>query len=235
MYTDIHCHILPFLDDGSKDWDETETLLLQAEDQGISRIICTTHSRPQWKPFPLQKYLQTLADANQLCKSMRIPITLLPGCEIMYADEITERHLQEGRMPTLAGSNYVLVEFMPDEKLSRIQSAVNRLSSAGYRPILAHIERYEHLARSPQSIPEMREQGARMQVNYGTFMRSVGFMGNRFLKYLIKYNLIDFLGTDAHDASIRKINRTDGIAAIQKKYGSDTAVKLEALAKVKLF
>ncbi|MDR2505467.1 MAG: hypothetical protein LBD16_05100 [Oscillospiraceae bacterium] len=235
MYTDIHSHILPFLDDGAKDWDETETLLRQAEAQGISRIVATTHSHPQWKPFPLQKYTDTLAQANELCKTMRIPIVLLPGCEIMYAEDITERHLQEGRMPAIADTNLVMLEFMPDDKLGRIQAAAARVLGAGFRPILAHIDRYDAFIRSPKAVAELRGGGALTQVNYGAFTRSPGFTAGRYMKYLIKNNQIDFLATDCHDAKVRKVNRDEGIAAAQKKYGKDAAEKLESLAKVTLF
>ncbi|GHU67161.1 tyrosine protein phosphatase [Clostridia bacterium] len=218
QFIDIHCHLLPGIDDGSRDWDMTEVMLRQAWDNGITKIIATSHADPARREFPLLKYTETLDKANALSRQKELGVELLPGCEIMYAEGITERLLGEQRIPCLAGTRHVLVEFYPDVRYDTILAALIHLANAGYAAILAHIERYECLYKRYDRIAELRAADAKLQVNCNTIIKPAGFFAKRYIDRLLSDNLIDCLATDAHSSDVRRINMKEAYDVIIKSY-----------------
>ncbi|MDR0396203.1 MAG: hypothetical protein LBH66_02740 [Oscillospiraceae bacterium] len=215
---DIHCHLLPGLDDGSRDWDTTEAMLRRARDNGITRIIATPHADPAVKAFPLDRYKETLDKANALSLKLELGITLYPGCEIMYAEGVTERMLEDARIPSLAGSRHVLVEFFPDVKYDAILSAIRRLAYVGRIAVLAHIERFECLYKRFERITELKAAGAKLQVNCGTIIKPPGFFAKRYIDKLLGDGLIDYLATDAHSDGMRRVNAKEAYDAIAERF-----------------
>ncbi|MDR2657715.1 MAG: protein tyrosine phosphatase [Oscillospiraceae bacterium] len=220
-FIDIHSHLLPGLDDGSRDWTMTEAMLRQAKEDDIGCIIATTHADPARREFPLFKYMETLEKANLLSRQSGLGVTIYPGAEIMYADSVTERLLEGNRIPSLAGSRHTLVEFYPDVKFGTILAAIRRLASVGYTAVLAHIERYECLYKKYDRIAEIKATGAKLQVNCGSFVKKPGFFAARYLDKLLTDGVIDFLATDAHSDTVRRINMKEAYDIIIKRRPDD--------------
>ena len=145
--SDIHTHVLPELDDGSKSISASVRMLRKSYQQGVRNVIATPHYTVyHWrtKPEQIQRLMEQMAKAVQ--KAMP-ELRLYSGQEIQYFEGMADM-LQRGELLTLAGSHYVLVEFLPQTQWSQIQNAVRELLLAGYFPVLAHIERYQCLRKS---------------------------------------------------------------------------------------
>lgn len=196
---DIHTHILPGVDDGAADWDEARWMLRCAYEQGIRTIIATPHYSHRQDVGRLRELAGQLdEEAKIIAEDFRIFL----GQEILYFDSIVER-LQEGHALTMAGSRYVLVEFMPDVTYPRIFQVIRKMLLARYIPVLAHMERYRCL-RTDGRIEELIRSGCLIQMNF-TSIQGSRFQSNvRWCRKQLLEQRVHFLGTDMHDSVRRK-------------------------------
>lgn len=195
---DIHAHILPAVDDGAVGWEECRQMLAMAYAQGIRTMIATPHYQiHQDRDKIRMKAEQAANEATRIAADFQVYL----GQEVMYFESMTE-HLQAGKIFTMAGSQYVLVEFMPDVTYSVIYQAVRKLLMAGYHPIIAHVERYLTL-RKEKHLQELRKTGCHLQMNYHSLEGNVFDTRTRWSREQVENGVIFALGTDAHHASYR--------------------------------
>lgn len=190
---DIHAHILPGVDDGAGDWKEARWMLSCAYRQGIHTIIATPHYSHRQDVVQLRQFASQL---DMEAKRIAPDFSIFLGQEILYFDSIVEC-LQAGHALTMAGSRYVLVEFMPDISFSRMYQAVRKLLVAGYHPILAHVERYSAM-RDEEQMQEMIRAGCYLQMNYKSIQGGLFDHNVRRCRRLVKERQIHFLATDMH-------------------------------------
>ena len=186
---DVHSHILPGVDDGAKNMDMTMRMLGMAYQQGVRQMIATPHyhiGHNSTRPEQLQEVFQKVKrEAAEQYPELQLKL----GAEIFYSEGVIDR-LKEKEALTMAESPYVLVEFRLDDTFSRLKEAVINLQRMGYRPIIAHAERYQCLNGKTAHVMELRNLGAKIQVNFNSISRN---------KKLFRQGLVDFLGTDCHD------------------------------------
>ena len=225
-FADLHQHVLWGMDDGPRTPAEMEALLAQDQDNGIRRVYATSHAYPAVRPFDLARYRERLEEANALCRSRSWPLCLLPGCEIYYCSAVPDE-LAAGRLPTLGGSRRVLIEFDPKVSVSEIGEASNRLYLAGFEPILAHVERYSCLVRSPGHAMELREEcGLLYQMNCDTILRPHWGRERRFVRKLLEARAIDVVATDAHDTVRRPVRMQEAYRQVLREQGREYADQL---------
>lgn len=204
-YTDLHTHILPGVDDGSKNMEETLAMLRKAKEQGIRTIIATPHYKVGQQKKTAKELQQIQNMVQQTAKQEGITMEILLGNELYYNSEICER-LDKGEALTLAGSRYVLVEFSVSCEYGEMYHGLRKLIQNGYIPILAHIERYAclHKDRKKEKIKELIRLGVYMQMNTDSLKRYAN-------RKLVKEGYIHFFGSDCHNMGNRKPNMQDGI------------------------
>lgn len=220
---DIHSHILPGLDDGSRSMEQTLSMLRIASAEGIHTIIATPHSYGHRKSASVAAIQECVAKVRLELEKEKIPITLYVGNEIYYRQG-AEEELENGEVNTLVGSRYVLVEFHPQEDYQYIMRALNRLSSYGYIPILAHAERYENLFPQKERIEEIKKCGVKIQVNAASVCEHK--WGNIYRKrvwQLLKEQLVDYIASDAHSDVHRAPRVKECQKLIEKKLGKEYA------------
>ena len=206
---DIHNHILYGVDDGSKDLDMSLAMLKEEMEQGVTRVYLTPHQNQQTLTGPLlkeryQSFLEELKD-----KGIDMDIRL--GAEIYYYPGL-KQDLLSGKALTMDESKYVLVEFSTRTE-TNVSEIVYELVMAGFTPIIAHIERYPYLKK--EDYFDIKEAGGLIQINSGSFSH---FSSRGLIKYLLKNDLVDYVATDAHDNSKRKVDFSFVHSYIKKKY-----------------
>ena len=222
---DIHCHIMPGVDDGSPDTETSLRMLKIAADNKITKVILTPHHKPMHhnvSPKHNEAYRQKL---GELALSKGIDIELYSGNEIYYSDE-TQADLENGLICPMAGSDYVLVEFHPTNPYKAIHNALYQVQGAGFIPIVAHVERYSDVVSHPAYVEDMIAQGCYIQVNANSVMGKYGFGIGHFTRKLIKNGLVHFVATDAHDTDRRAPQLLDCRRYVERKFGAGTADKL---------
>lgn len=205
---EIHCHVLPELDDGSQSMEESLKMLRSARKQGIYKLIATPHYSHE---FPNENPEQIRALCFQLEQRARKEIDdkmrIYPGQEIFYGQDVAEK-LNQGKLLTLAETKYVLLEFLPGVPYSVIYAAVREMTMFQYQPILAHIERYGVL-REPGRLDELVEAGAYLQMNYRRIGGKWYDNTTHWCRKILKQRKIHFLSTDMHNIGSRKPDTRD--------------------------
>ena len=167
-FVDLHCHILPALDDGAGNMEKTREMLQIAYEEGIREIIATPHNFASKKSASVKQIRETIGEVERQMEQWGFQIKLHPGNEIYYRSEVPDL-LEEGQIASLAGSRYVLVEFDPMTEYSYLRDGIKKLDSYGYIPILAHTERYECLFAKKEKLQRVRDHGGLIQVNASSF------------------------------------------------------------------
>ncbi len=223
-FADIHCHALAGVDDGAPD-DKTMYEMIDAAFRDGVRLLCFT---PHWNPSVFgdnrASVSNAFAKASEYVVSKRIGMRLFLANELR-ADRGDLSWLSERLCRTLHG-RCVLVDFPTRESVKNISDGVYRLLSAGYKPILAHAERYESLGFSVEPLKNLRADGALIQMNAGSPLGSFGFMCALRAKAMLKERVADIAASDAHDLSDRPTEMSAGYAFVEKKYGREYAASL---------
>lgn len=195
---DIHCHILPDFDDGADSLEEALEMARMAAHSGVTDIVATPHFRGdtdalQQKPI-IDRRFATLSAALE---QYSVPITLHPGAEILCLPETPELAAKH-QLPTLAGTNYVLVEFYFDESFSYMDESLAEIAACGYRPVVAHPERYGVVQRDPRLLERWARLGYVHQLNKGSILGSFGSRAEQAANELLGLGLAHLFASDAH-------------------------------------
>ena len=213
-YFDMHCHILPGVDDGSKNMEMSLKMLEMEYRQGVRNIVLTPHCfAGRTQPELIKVRYDELVDQ---AKEQFPKLQLYLGNELMYSDTIVEE-LTDKNAYTINGTNYVLVEFYTDLSWKQLGTAMRRIGSEGYRPILAHMERYECLVRHTDRVDELISQGVVMQMNCESVTGGLFDRQAADCRKLIESGRIHLLGTDAHRTDWRAPNFADALRVLTKK------------------
>ena len=197
QFVDIHCHILPGVDDGSQTPEETKAMLQKAWDEGIQIMVATPHYHKQRGKNDIELIKKQLLLTRKLAKEVHPKMQICLGMEIYYGEDVPEL-LKEGRVVSIRKSRYILVEFSPGDEFQYILNAVRKLQMSGHTVIIAHIERYNCLRKDISNVEYLREMGAYLQVNTGSITGSYGRSVKKFLREVLKAHLVQLVGTDAH-------------------------------------
>lgn len=220
---DIHSHIIYHIDDGSRTPEESLALIRQDSAEGARDIIATPHYYVQYPTDP-DRIRAELATIQNMADADGLDVHLYPGNEVLWFDSMTER-LQSGEILTLADSHYTLIEFYPEEGYQTILRAVRNVRNAGYRPIIAHAERFR--AMQEHGLEEVRDLGAYVQLSTEPLSHK-GLPGlldreTKFIQKALKNQQADFLGTDMHRTDHRPPVLRDAIRWIEKNLDPDYA------------
>ena len=198
-FADYHAHFVYGVDDGAQTREEMYAMLDAAVQDGVSRLYATSHCTPGMERFPQEVYDRHLSLAREYCRAKGYALTLESGAELLYTPAAAYA-AAEHTLPTLGGTDWVLLEFVPDIKARELETALQQITSAGYHILLAHIERYPCLAKG-RLLARVREQyDVRCQVNASTLL-DCGFWQRRQLEHWLKAGWVDAVSSDAHNCA----------------------------------
>ena len=224
-FYDLHTHILPHVDDGARDMEETRKILEKEYQDGVRTIFATSHYRRNMFEPSMEKireqYALVKAEAARLYPELRI----LLGCEFHANMDMVEV-LDAGGRPTLGESRCVLTEFSERSDFRMIQERCYALLTHGYEPVVAHAERYPAIFISLDNLEQLVDMGAYIQMNAGSIIGAEGFTMKRFCKKAMKRNLLHFVGSDAHNMKDRAPSMGKCAAYIEKTMGREYMEKI---------
>lgn len=217
---DVHCHILPGVDDGAADWQTAVRLLERQYQEGVRQIIATPHYRRRMfepeKPQILNAYYALQEQAA------RMGMNLYLGCEYHVNMEIAENILS-GAYPSMANSRYVLSEFSSASEKVFIKERCYHMLSRGLVPVLAHVERYHIFRKDLDFLDELSKLGCLIQVNAGSILGEDGFKCKQFCKKVLSYEMVDIVASDGHDLRRRAPRLGECANWLEKKVGHEYA------------
>ena len=223
---DIHMHVVPEIDDGAKSMEESIALLQQSVAQGVGTIVVTPHS---WAidSRGINLVHARFSELKQNALEKQIPVDHHLGCEMLvYPNTVNDciQRLKDGRYPTMAGSNYVLTEFEPYFSQRDMELCVEKISAAGFVPIIAHAERNKNTSVS--GVKALKALGAMVQINFYSIVNEQKAQTRETANALLAEKLVDFIGSDAHRLDHRPPIIRDGIEALEKRYSKEYAKKI---------
>jgi len=221
---DIHCHILPGVDDGASDMDESVAMAKIAADDGITRIVATPHVKDL--SLSALRIKTAVEELNMHLKDRNIPVTILPGAEV---SALIDPSLLAGY--TINGTKYLLIEFSHSHFPLNTLDLIFNLMIKGYKPIIGHPERNPSIIQNPQILFNSIHSGVLVQITADSL---TGFFGRNIracASYLLKKDVVNFVATDAHSSGCRSPILSKGLEVAEKIIGrkkgrSDFYVKL---------
>lgn len=199
LKTDVHSHFIPGIDDGAKTIEDTLEMLNTMQELGYKKVITTPHIMSDYYRNTPEIILSGLYKVREAAVKHGLNIQIEAAAEY-YLDFDLEDKIKKKELLTF-GNNYVLFE-MPfvgePQNLSRV---VFEMQMAGYRPVLAHVERYTFWHNSPEKAESMFDKGVVLQLNMNSLSGHYSPQTKKVAEKLIDQNLIGLLGTDCHNVN----------------------------------
>ncbi|MFR9239374.1 MAG: tyrosine-protein phosphatase [Clostridium baratii] len=212
---DIHSHILPGIDDGSKKISMTLDMVKRASLDGTTDIVATPHYRKGYFYVPYKEVKEIATNLNKLVKEEGIYCNIHYGQEVYYSESIIE-DLENGEIGTINNGQYMLVEFpmrrIPEEAIDYMYE----LKLRGITPIIAHPERYKDFMSDITKINDFINEGCLFQINAGSILGEFGSEVKKCTEKLIKNRIYNFIGSDAHNDATRKTGISDALYSISR-------------------
>lgn len=205
MFIDLHCHILPELDDGADTLKEALEIARHSSACGSTIITATPHyNYPEKTNDSLDSKIITSAFNNlsKMISEEGIKLKLFLGAELLARSNI-ESLCENDSIISINGSRYVLTEFYFDENITNVFRYTDVLLSAGYIPIIAHPERYGFLNNDNSNIAQLFENGCRFQLNKDSIMGRNGTPAANISLWMIENEYAHFIASDCHNSSTR--------------------------------
>jgi protein-tyrosine phosphatase len=220
---DLHIHILAQIDDGPSSRDESASMLSLAASLGYSQLVATPHLLDSLT----DDYAQRVAEEHNWLSPVarEYGVELKSGFEVRVTPDIGSR-LECGEPITLGGSRGVLVELPFAGWPTFTDQALFDIMAAGYRPLLAHPERYAAVIENPTLIYDLHERGVLMQLTTGSLTGLFGKRTSEVSEQLLRAGLVDILASDAHSAGRRFVSVVDGLARASELVGADKVRQL---------
>ena len=203
--TDLHCHILPGVDDGAARLSDALQMAEMAAQSGVSAIVATPHcnlpyaGRPNYLDADLMARVVELRSAIE---QAQIPLRLYAGAEVFCTPGVEEL-LAQKKLMTLAGSRYLLTEFYFDESVSFMDQCLSAIAARGCIPVIAHPERYEAIQASPATVERWFATGYIIQLNKGSILGSLGRRAQICSEWILGQGLAHVVASDAHTPRVR--------------------------------
>lgn len=218
---DLHCHILPGMDDGSGSLEESIEMAAMAADQGVEHIVATPHCLTGSAP----DVIDGVAMLQELLQEVGIPIRISAGMEIFGSFD-TARLLREKKLLTLNDSRYPLIEFSFYTDGEVETEILQTVIDAGYTPLVAHPERYEYIRQQPELINQWKKMGCLLQVNRCSLLGRYGEDIQQMALELVKRGFASAVATDAHSSKVRTPRARDAYELLYHSISPDAAETL---------
>ncbi|MBA2249553.1 MAG: capsular biosynthesis protein [Chitinophagaceae bacterium] len=226
---DIHSHILPGIDDGSPDIATSLQLIKAMKDIGIHKAVATPHIIGDMYRNTPETINAALAILNDACIKNNLNFEISAAAEYMLDDHFFSLLRRKEKLLTI-NKNYILTEFSYTSAPDNIEEMLFEILTEGYKPILAHPERYFYYYKNYKIFHKLREIGFLLQVNLLSLTGYYGIAAVKVAKYLFENELVDFVGTDMHHwRHAETLLKKENIILLNKFIGEKKYNDFEAL------
>jgi protein-tyrosine phosphatase len=216
---DLHCHILPNVDDGPKNVSESIEMAKMAIKEGISTIIATPHHRNEKYENSSSSIFKQVEEFNRVLKEEKIDLTILPGQETRIYGEMIQG-LENCEILSLNNNGkYVFVE-LPSGHVPRYTTQLLfDIQMKGFIPIIVHPERNQEIIENPELLYQLVKKGTLTQVTASSISGHFGKTIKKFALQLVEANLTHFIASDAHNTTSRSFKMVEAYDVVEKKFG----------------
>ncbi len=224
-FVDIHCHLLPDVDDGATSWAETLAMARLAVSEGFSTVIATPHQLTNFVHVPVEKIRSRAAEVSRFLADQNVPLVVRPGAEVHIGANTLSCFRAEYLLSLGEHDRHMLVEY-PFESVLACDDLFDTLREQGIVPIMAHPERNRELLARPRHVADLVARGILMQITAGSLTGSFGPDVQAFAEQLLADGLAHFVATDAHGPRVRPPLMLAAFRRVCEIAGHQTAVDL---------
>ncbi len=198
---DLHCHMIPLIDDGAESARVACRMAELSLRNGVDTVVATPHcnlkgSRPNYRG---RTFTEIFSMFRALLIQHDIPLRVLPGSEVFAHSSNLRRLLEEKQLVTLNHSRYLLVEFNFQTSAGELDDLLSMVCSYGYIPVIAHPERYTAVQNAPGLAIRWYDKGYVIQLNKGSLLGRLGQTACETARYLLSNQTAHVVASDAHD------------------------------------
>jgi protein-tyrosine phosphatase len=219
---DIHCHLLPGVDDGAKDLKESIEMAKAAVTEGITHIVATPHHNNGNYSNSKEQIIAKIRELQDVLQKENIPLTILPGQEPRINGD-TLQDYENGTLLTLNDAGkYVLIELPSNHVPRYTQQILFDLQMKEITPIIVHPERNQEIIENPDLLYQLVKKGACTQITASSVTGHFGKKIKKFAFEVIEANLTHFISSDAHNVTTRPFRMMEAYEMIEKEFGVST-------------
>lgn len=233
MYTDVHCHLLPGVDDGVESFKEAEAWLKRAREENITRVIATPHIRPDTYPNKPHELKHRFAELCERAKDSGVELQL--GAEVYYRHDLAEAIAKKEILTIGFGGRYLLVELPLAILPAGTEDVFYRLRLSGVEPVLAHPERYIFSRDEPMRLAELAREGTLFQITTHSITGGFGGAVQRTAFRLLELGWVAVVASDAHRLAARPPMFREAVRVLANRYGRAAARRLAVENPRRLF
>lgn len=222
---DLHCHIIPGVDDGPEVMAKALDMCRIAAADGIRTIVATPHYKQGYSIWDSSEQHSSLTAVQAEINAAGLPLTLLPGAEIAFCPELPEL-LKNGPHLTINRSNYFLLEFSSQAVPATIELFLSSVMDTGYLPIIAHPERNAWFNHHHNVLTGLVRRGALLQITASSLLGDFGAEVRTFSRQLLRNNLVQIIASDAHNCGDRPVLLSAAVRVAAELIGSERAAAL---------
>jgi len=223
---DVHSHVLPGIDDGTKENDEAIAFCRRASEAGTEILVATPHHKPGSYSNPRDRILERVEDLQRRCDAAGVRIRIAPGCEI-FSDIGLPEKIASGEVLTYGDARrHILLEFSFQQYPVNVDDMIFRLRLSGITPVIAHPERIRWFQEDRDRLEQLVRLGALSQVTGSSLTGTFGSRVKEITEEMIRRRLVHFLASDAHDLSYRTPDLAPALRRLEQLVGAEEARKM---------
>lgn len=218
MLADVHNHIIYGVDDGASNEKVTMSLIDIARKSGTQIICFTPHVYPEYFGDNAERIVRHFEAIREKAPVVFPDMSFYLGSEIHFTPS-TLNWIRDKKAFTMNGTDNVLIEFDTGDELNKIIKGISQLLNSGYRPVIAHPERYVHFCSAYKEMERMKYDGVLLQCDSGAFTGDFGFGQKHKSRGLLKRGLVDLIASDAHSVDGRNTDMSRCAAYVSDNFG----------------
>ncbi len=224
-FVDLHVHILPGVDDGPEDWDDAIQMARLAQEEGITAVVATPHNVGFGQVLNRNLVFSLVEELKGRLAQENVGLRVFPGIEVLLMPEVF-RLLEEGKVFTINGSRYILVELPYAFYPVYSEYVLFKLLEQGYKPILAHPERYAYFQARPELLRPIVKMGVLLQLTSGSITGELGSRARETARFFLQEGMAHIIASDAHSARWRKPTMREAFEEASRIVGQSKAEEM---------
>ena len=223
VMVDLHCHLLPGIDDGSKNMDISLRLAHEAVENGVTHALLTPHHMNGRFVNHKQDVIQLTDQFRQQLASHNIPLTVFPGQEVRINGGLIEALDKDDILFADEGNRYLMLEFPDDDVPHYTSQMIFKLQQRGITPVIVHPERNTKIMAHPELLYELLQKGCLSQITASSYVGTFGKKVANFSQRLIANGQCYVFASDTHDLPGRKYEMCQAFEKLRSEFGHELA------------
>ncbi|MDR1567525.1 MAG: tyrosine protein phosphatase [Streptococcaceae bacterium] len=228
---DLHCHILPGIDDGAQTLEDSVEMAQVALEQGITHILCTPHHNNGKFINPKAEVITHVAKLQAILDERKLDLTLLEGQEIRITGDLLTEIANDRILFTDLNNQYLLLELPTQDVPHYTEKLFYNLRVAGKTPIIVHPERNAKFREDPNQLLAYLEMGCLAQLTAPSYIGKFGSSIQKTAYEMVKHNFVQMVASDAHGVKKRNFYLKEAFVQIEKDFGKEKVALLQQVAK----